>query len=52
MGRAGPENPAGYAGGMWFYTGLSSLGLLFAFLLWRAESGPRAHGLESITARG
>jgi MFS family permease len=52
MGRAGPENPGGYAGGMWFYTGLSSLGLLFAFLLWRAESGPRAHGLESITARG
>ena len=24
---AGPDNPGGYAGGMWFYTLLSSLGL-------------------------
>jgi len=43
---AGPEHPAGYAPGMWFYTALAALGLLFSYLLWRAESGPAAHGLE------
>ncbi len=34
---AGPENPAGYAGGMWFYTALVALGLFFAWRLWRFE---------------
>ena len=48
---ASPENPGGYAAGMWFYTALASLGLLFSFLLWRTERGPGAHGLESITTR-
>jgi MFS family permease len=48
---AGPENPAGYAPGMWFYTALASLGLVFSFLLWRTERGPRGHGLETITTR-
>ena len=43
---AGPDNPAGYAPGMWFYTALAALGLLFSWLLWRAENGPHAHGLE------
>ena len=43
---AGPENPPGYAPGMWFYSALAALGLLFSFLLWRTESGPRGHGLE------
>jgi MFS family permease len=43
---AGPDNPAGYAPGMWFYTALAAFGLLFSWLLWRSESGPRAHGLE------
>ena len=47
---AGPENTAGYAPGMWFYTAMSSLGLYFAWKLWRAETGPAAHGLETITA--
>lgn len=45
---AGPENPAGYAPGMWLFTLLASLGLLFSFLLWRAERGPGSHGLETI----
>ncbi|WP_440225567.1 MFS transporter [Dokdonella sp. MW10] len=36
---AGPENPAGYAGGMWFYTALVALGLFFAWRLWRLERG-------------
>jgi hypothetical protein len=48
---AGPANTAGYAPGMWFYTAMSSLGLYFAWKLWRAETGPAAHGLETITAR-
>jgi MFS family permease len=48
---AGPQNTAGYAPGMWFYTAMSSLGLFFAWKLWRAETGPGAHGLETITAR-
>ncbi len=48
---AGPENPAGYAGGMWLFTVLSSFGLLLAFLLWRQERGPHAHGLETITVK-
>ena len=35
---AGPEHPAGYAGGMWFYTALVAVGLVFAWKLWRYES--------------
>ncbi|TWT18686.1 major facilitator superfamily domain-containing protein 1 [Luteimonas marina] len=35
---AGPGNPAGYAGGMWFYTALVAVGLVFAWKLWRLES--------------
>jgi MFS family permease len=48
---AGPENPGGYAAGMWFYTSLASLGMLFSWLLWRTERGPGSHGLDSITTR-
>ena len=48
---AGPQNTSGYAPGMWFYSAMSSLGLFFAWKLWRAETGPGAHGLETITAR-
>jgi MFS family permease len=49
---AGPDNPAGYAAGMWVFTGLAFFGLVFSYLLWREESGPDAHGLETITAKG
>lgn len=49
--KAGPENPGGYALGMWLFTGLGFLGLLFSFLLWRQERGPNAHGLETITTK-
>jgi MFS family permease len=52
MAGAGPENPGGYAPGMWFYTALASLGLFFSWMLWRTETGPKGHGLESITSRG
>src|SRR5690606_30750227 len=48
---AGPGNPAGYAPGMWFYSALAALGLLFSWLLWKAESGPHAHGLEYSSGR-
>jgi len=43
---AGPENPGGYTPGMWIFTALAALGLLFSFLLWKTETGPNAHGLE------
>ena len=48
---AGPANPGGYSGMIWILTALASAGLLFSFLLWRAEHGPAAHGLETITVR-
>jgi MFS family permease len=46
---AGPENPGGYTPGMWVFTGLGLLGLVFSYLLWKTEKGPSAHGLETIT---
>lgn len=49
--QAGPENPEGYAASMWVYTTLGALGLFFAWKLWRAETGPGAHGLETVTTR-
>lgn len=49
--RASPENPSGYAAGMWIFTALASLGLFFSFMLWREERGPGAHGLETITTK-
>lgn len=48
---AAPETPEGYNGMIWILTGLASLGLLFALLLWHTERSPRAHGLETITTR-
>lgn len=45
---AGAANPGGYAVGMWIFSITGVLGLVFSFLLRRAESGPRAHGLETI----
>lgn len=48
---AGPQNPDGYAPGMWIFTALASLGLLFSFLLWKTERGPGSHGLETITTK-
>jgi len=49
---AGPADPGGYAGMIWILTALASAGLLFSVLLWRAEHGPGAHGLETITTKG
>jgi len=48
--RAKPENPSGYLPMLWILAGVSLAGILFSFLLWRAERGPGAHGLETIKA--
>jgi MFS family permease len=47
---ASASNPGGYAPGMWMFSTLGFLALVFAFLLRRVETGPNAHGLETITA--
>jgi MFS family permease len=49
--QASPENPGGYAPGMWIFTALASLGLFFSFMLWKTERGPGSHGLETITTK-
>ncbi len=47
--HAGATNPAGYRLGMWIFSVLGFLGVLFAFLLRQRELGPHGHGLETIT---
>ncbi len=47
--QASAANPGGYIPGMWVFTTLGFLALLFAILLRREETGPNAHGLETIT---
>jgi hypothetical protein len=48
-GHANADNPAGYHLGMWMFSVLGFLGVLFAFLLRQRETGPHGHGLETIT---
>lgn len=43
---ASASNPNGYNLGMWIFSTLGFMGLLFAFLLRKSESGPNGHGLE------
>jgi MFS family permease len=45
--HAGAANPAGYRPGMWIFTTLGFLGLLFSWLLYRSERSPAGHGLET-----
>ncbi len=47
--HASASNPAGYRLGMWIFSILGFLGVLFAFLLRQRELGPHSHGLETIT---
>ena len=47
--HADASNPAGYRLGMWIFSILGLLGVLFAFLLRQREMGPDGHGLETIT---
>jgi MFS family permease len=46
--HASAANPAGYRPGMWIFTTLGFAGLLFSWLLWRTEKGPKGHGLETV----
>jgi len=48
---ASVETPEGYALGMWIFSILGFLGFFFAWLLRKAETGPNAHGLETITVK-
>jgi MFS family permease len=43
---ASAANPAGYHLGMWIFSILGVLGLIFAYLLRKIETGPNGHGLE------
>lgn len=47
---ASAENPAGHIPGMWAFSILGFFALFFAIMLRREETGPNAHGLETITA--
>jgi MFS family permease len=49
---ASATNPGGYDLGMWIFSSLGFFGFLFAYLLRRNETGPNAHGLETIKASG
>jgi MFS family permease len=48
--NASAQNPTGYNLGMWTFSILGFLGVLFAWLLRRRETGPHGHGLETIKA--
>jgi predicted MFS family arabinose efflux permease len=48
---ASAAHPAGWVPVMWMLALLASAGFAFSFLLWRAERGPAAHGLESVAGR-
>ena len=45
---ASATNPGGYSLGMWIFSSLGFIGFIFAYLLRRNETGPNAHGLETI----
>ncbi len=44
--HASASNPGGYHLGMWIFSILGILGLIFSYLLRKAETGPHGHGLE------
>jgi MFS family permease len=49
---ASAANPAGWRPATWMFALLALSGFVFSYLLWRAERGPGAHGLETIRAGG
>ncbi|HVP53193.1 MAG TPA: MFS transporter [Terriglobales bacterium] len=51
MAHAGATNPSGYLPMLHILTALAALGVVFALLLRRRETGPHGHGLETITTR-
>ncbi|PIE18105.1 MAG: MFS transporter [Proteobacteria bacterium] len=48
---ASKKKPAGYIPGLWIFSTLGFFALLFACLLRVRETGPKAHGLETITTK-
>ncbi|HTS37073.1 MAG TPA: MFS transporter [Candidatus Solibacter sp.] len=50
--HAGLSNPGGYALGMWIFSILGFVGMALAIGLRVRETGPHAHGLETITTAG
>lgn len=48
---ASATNAAGYHASMWIFTTIAVLAVLCALALWRVETGPHAHGLETITTK-
>jgi MFS family permease len=48
---ASAGNPGGYALGMWIFSILGLMGFFFSWMLRRSETGPNAHGLETITTK-
>jgi MFS family permease len=51
LAGAGAMHPEGYTPGMWIFSSLGFFGFVFALLLRRRETGPAAHGLETITTK-
>jgi MFS family permease len=51
LAGASLSNIHGYLPGMWIFSTLGFFGLFFAFLLRKNETGPHAHGLETITIK-
>jgi len=52
LSKASAENPSGWLPAMWMLAGLSSIGFVFSFLLWRSERGPHGHGLDEVKPTG
>jgi MFS family permease len=50
-GHASAQNPTGYRLGMWIFSCMGFLGVMFSFLLRQRELGPHGHGLETITTK-
>jgi MFS family permease len=48
---ASAANPAGYRNGMWLFTVFALLAVTISIVLRRVETGPHAHGLETLRAR-
>lgn len=47
LNGASAANPEGYHAGMWLFSILGILGLIFAITLRKVEKGPQGHGLEN-----
>jgi MFS family permease len=52
LSKASSENPSGWLPAMWMLAGLSSVGFVFSFLLWRSERGASGHGLDEVKPAG